>query len=70
MKPWLIPVLVTALLYYPRARRNTMDVLELMLSGDLGSLYIIAGEHGVEVPDLVAEERWSKWTGEFFSNGE
>ena len=30
-----LPVLVTALLYYPRARRNTMDVLELMLSGDL-----------------------------------
>ncbi len=30
-----LPVLVTALLYYPRARRNTMDVLELMLTGDL-----------------------------------
>ena len=30
-----LPVLVAALLYYRRARRNTMDVIELMLSGDL-----------------------------------
>lgn len=29
-----VPVLVASIAYYPRARRRTMDVLELLLSGD------------------------------------
>jgi hypothetical protein len=30
-----LPVLVAAALYYPRARRGTMDVLELLMTGDV-----------------------------------
>ena len=30
-----LPVLAAAALYYPKARRHTMDVLELLMTGDL-----------------------------------